>query len=134
MADSGVEWLKSGERDLVADRLSADAASLPASQHGESAPIQFSWAASAGHASQAGMQPATVESRQYWVDIDGQALAAGIDLPTTAPGAVIRISALDGGTTLQLDSARLQLAVDGIALDRAQLHDFATGANCRTRA
>lgn len=128
VAESGVEWLKPGERDLVADRLNADAASLPASRHGESAAIQFSWLASAGHASQAGMQPVTVESRQYWVDINGQALAAGIDLPTTAPGAVIRISALDSGSALQLDGAGLQLAVDGIALDRAQLHDFATGA------
>lgn len=35
------------------------------------------------------------ESRQYWVDASGAELGFGIDLPLTAPGAILRISAAD---------------------------------------
>lgn len=131
MADSGVEWLKAGNADLVADRLNASVASLPASRHGESAPVSFTWAAEAGYAGQAGMQPISVDSRQYWVDIDGQALSRGVDLPTTAPGAVIRISALEANSRLSLDIAQLELAVNGRSLNPGQLSDVATGAQMR---
>jgi hypothetical protein len=126
-AGTGVQWLTAGEHDLVADRLNADIAALPASRHGESAPINFAWAAPADYAGQS-VQSISVESRQYWVDIDGRSLAEGIELPTTAPGAVIRISALDSGSQLQLDAARLELAIDGHNLGRAELHEVVTGA------
>lgn len=131
MADSGVEWLKAGNADLVADRLNASVTSMSASRHVESAPVSFTWAAEADYAGQAGMQPVTVDSRQYWVDIDGQTLARGVDLPTTAPGAVIRISALESNSRLSLDIGQLELAVNGRSLNRGQLSDIATGEEMR---
>lgn len=126
-AGSGVQWLQPGEQDLVADRLNADVAALPASRHGEAASINFAWAAPADYAGQS-VQSISVESRQYWVDVDGRALARGIELPTTAPGAVIRISALDSGSQIQLDAAQLELSIDGRNLGRAELHEVVTGA------
>lgn len=131
MADSGVEWLEAGNSDLFADRLNANASSLPPSRHAESAPVSFTWAAERDYAGQAGMQPVSVESRQYWVDIDGQSLARGIDLPVTSAGAVIRISALEANSRLSLDIEQLELAVNGQSLNRGQLADIASGEQLR---
>jgi len=47
------------------------------------------------------------ESRQYYIDTDGAALGRGIELPLTAPGAVIRVSAA-GRASLSLDNVGLR--------------------------
>ena len=51
------------------------------------------------------------ESRQYFVDASGQSLSEGIELPLSAPGAIIRISTSDAAGALSLD--RLRLSIDG---------------------
>lgn len=131
LAAPAVEWLPPSASDLRATSLSADASLIPASRHVESSPISFSWGLNTDR--QAAVQTVTVDSRQYWLDISGQDLAAGISLPLTAPGAVIRVSALDSGTGLQLDPARLQLSVDRRSLDVAALQDITTGATMQSQ-
>ncbi len=126
LAAPAVEWLPPASSDLVASGLSADIGQLPASRHSESSPVNFSWAMSTDRDPTPQLQRA--ESRQYWVDVSGSQLAEGVDLPLTAPGAVIRVSALESGSELQLDPARLQLSVDRQALDIANLQDVSTGA------
>ncbi len=121
-----VEWLPPTNNDLVASGLTADLNHIPASRHAESSPVNFSWALSADRDTTVQLQRA--ESRQYWVDVSGQQLAGGIDLPLTAPGAVIRVSALESGTNLQLDPAQMELSIDRGSLEMASLEDVSTGA------
>lgn len=69
------------------------------------------------------------ESRQYWVDAGGAELGFGIELPLTAPGAIVRISAPDGVT---LDPAAIRLRFDGREVSAQSLSDArATGAQLR---
>ncbi|TVQ35022.1 MAG: DUF4785 family protein [Wenzhouxiangella sp.] len=126
LAAPSVEWLPPANSDLVASGLTADLSQIPASRHTESSPITFSWAMTVDR--QPGPQGLSADSRQYWVDVTGRTLAEGVDLPLTAPGAVIRVSALDSGSQLQLDPARLQLSVDRRTIDIAALQDVSTGA------
>jgi len=69
------------------------------------------------------------ESRQYWIDASAAELAYGIELPLTAPGAILRISAADG---VRLDPSAVRLRFGGRevaaqSLSKAQ----ATGAELR---
>jgi hypothetical protein len=120
LAAAEIEWLDRQASDLRAERLAGNVAMIPASVHGESAPIQFSWSrdqALAGRVPASGPAESAaapvVESKQYWLDVTGRELARGVELPLTAPGAVIRISALDSGTDLQLQPEQLRLQFNG---------------------
>ncbi len=120
LAVAEFEWLDTQASDLRAERLSDETIAVPASLHRETAPIQFSWnrdQAVAGRTPAGGptetMATPAVESKQYWLDVTGRELARGVDLPLTAPGAVIRISALDSGTELRLDPEQLRLEFNG---------------------
>lgn len=130
MAGTNIEWLPTGERDLVTDRLSVNLDSIPASAHTETAAISFAWPASADRRSEPA--PAVMaESRQYWYDTDSHSLAKGIELPISAPGAVIRLSALESGSQLQLDAQHLELSVNGLMLEHASLEHVASGRQMR---
>ncbi|MCA1779487.1 MAG: hypothetical protein LC637_08920 [Xanthomonadaceae bacterium] len=59
------------------------------------------------------------ESRQYFVDASGQSLAEGIELPLSAPGAIIRISTSDTTGALSLD--RLRLSIDGAVVQARKI-------------
>ncbi len=120
LAMAEIQWLDSQPGDLRADRLTSDTRAVPASMHQESAAINFSWSADEPPATRRpGAGPTetattpTVESRQYWLDVTGADLAGGVELPLTAPGAVIRISALDSDSGLELDPDKLVLEFDG---------------------
>ena len=126
LAAPAVEWLPPAGNDLVASGLTTNISPIPASRHTESSPVSFSWALTADRPDQP--QVSSIESRQYWLDVTGHDLATGVDLPLTAPGAVIRVSALEGGSQLQLDPSRLQLSVDRHSLDIAALQDVTTGS------
>lgn len=142
LATAQVEWLPPGSHDLTAGRLDQSVASLPASRHHESAPVNFAWSpnaalagrpASAGPADLGSDRPRST-SQGYWLDVSGAELAAGIDLPVSAPGAVVRISALEQGKPVSLDPDRLELALNG----RAASADFgpaemATGRDMRAQ-
>ncbi len=120
LAVAEIEWLDRQTSDLRTEHLSGDTAAVPASIHQESAPIQFSWSRDqalagrmpAGDPSASAAAP-VAESKQYWLDVTGRDLARGVDLPLTASGAVIRISALDSGTDLQLQPEQLKLEFNG---------------------
>ncbi|GAB4170681.1 MAG: hypothetical protein Kow0020_05000 [Wenzhouxiangellaceae bacterium] len=69
------------------------------------------------------------ESRQYWLDADGAELAAGVDLPITAPGAVIRVSFPD---QVEVGMDRLQLRYQGRQVRAVDLsRSMATGRQLR---
>ena len=66
----------------------------------ERKPVAFAWALDP---SVALSQPAPLRasSREYWQTVDDVSLAKGLDLPTTAQGALIRISPAQGAAPLQ---------------------------------
>lgn len=71
---------------------------VPAGQF-ERAPVSFSWALDP-QSSLAPPQPHIAESREHWQTVDGAELQKGVQLRTTAPGAVIRISPASGSAPL----------------------------------
>ncbi len=120
LAMAEIEWLDTQSNDLRADRLTTDTGAIPASMHQESAAINFAWnAEQASTARRPGVGPTEtgttpmVESQQYWMDVTGTELARGVELPLTAPGAVVRISALDNDSGLELDPDKLVLEFNG---------------------
>ena len=133
LADDSTQWLPAGPNDLVASSLTVPADALPTSRHAESAPVRFSWAATSDYKPAAAAGSVQVESRQYWVDVSGRALEDGIKLPLSAPGAVIRVSALESGSRLQLDAGRMELELDGQPLARSAIETVATGRDLRAQ-
>ncbi len=121
LAMAQVQWLDESATDLRANALENNLRSVPSSLHQESASINFAWGpdqATQGRPASAGPTPMgsdrpVAESRQYWVDSNGAALAQGIELPISAPGAVIRMSALDSGSRITLDPEGLRLTMNG---------------------
>jgi hypothetical protein len=84
---------------------------LPPGQF-ERAPVSFSWALDP-QSSLAQTQPHAAESREYWQTVDGAELQAGVQLRTTAPGAVIRISPASGSAPL--DTTGISITGNGKA-------------------
>ncbi|WP_250901857.1 MULTISPECIES: DUF4785 domain-containing protein [unclassified Dyella] len=113
---------------LVHARMASPAAAVssrlaPAAPqvHEERQPIQVSWALNATESLQATPQAVRRESREYWREVSDTELQRGVDLSTTAPGAIIRVSPGQGGTRLQPADLRLQVGgkrFDGNAATR----------------
>lgn len=118
-------WLDAGPGDFGAAKLVAEPAAVPASRHQESAPVQFAWPIS--EAPVAALDIPRVDSRQYWVDATGADLAKGIDLPLTAPGAVIRISPLEPDAKVRIAADRISLGLDGSPLGASAIERLADG-------
>ncbi|MBI2381988.1 MAG: DUF4785 family protein [Gammaproteobacteria bacterium] len=82
----------------------------------ERAPLSMSWALPPDQDLQA-PAPAKAESRGYWLETTGEALNRGLNLATSAPGALLRINALAAPgeraspESLLVDPARLELLV-----------------------
>ena len=116
-----ISWLEPSDADLRALALEANVRSIPASLHQETSPLQFAWSpaqAFKGRRPAAGPTEQThrgalSESRAFWMDVTGTDLARGVTVPLSAPGAVIRISALDASARLSLNADRLQLRLNG---------------------
>jgi Domain of unknown function (DUF4785) N-terminal domain/Domain of unknown function (DUF4785) C-terminal domain len=107
--------LPSGASDQVPTRL----VSLPApAGQFERAPVSFSWALDP-QASLSTPSPYTAESREYWQTVDGTQLQQGVDLVTTAPGAVIRISPARGATSLDATDVGVRSNARSVRLERA---------------
>lgn len=139
-----VDLLPAAADDLVAAGLTAriSAEDWP-SQHVESATLSHHRLLSASGPSKPGLfgaltagpsEPALdatrmAESRQYWVDARAEELSLGIELPLTAPGAILRISAPDG---VRLDPNAVRLRFEGREVAAHSLSDAqATGAQLR---
>ncbi len=140
LAQAEVQWLQPAASDLRASALETNARNVPASMHHESASINFAWGPEQftdGRRPAAGptdtmLTGAAVESRQYWLDTTGAELARGLDLPISAPGAVIRISALEAGSGISLDAERLELHMNGRAISAEfGLEHVSTGHDMR---
>lgn len=122
--------LQPAASDLVPTTLHTPAAALspripgrpttPAMDH---RPAHVSWKLDARHALAAAPKPFVRESREYWKDVSESELRRGIELPLSAPGALLRVSPV-GGDFGRLDPAQLQVGIGRQTLrgDRAARH------------
>jgi hypothetical protein len=86
----------------------------------ERRPVSISWALPHDQAIQSVTQPFTRSSREYWIDVSATELQRGIQLPLSAPGAIIRLSPSDPvGGKLQSTNVRLQLGRQSMNLAQA---------------
>ncbi len=109
------EWAQPTSDDLRVENLPASAPAVQPSRHAESQPVSYAWPLSIDDSAPAPSGPA-MESRQYWVDTTGHGLEKGLKLPLSAPGGIVRISALHADTGALLDARQLQVSVDGQSL------------------
>lgn len=82
------------------------AAPLPADES-EHAPLSFAWALDPAQPLQAATPYASV-SRSYWQQVDGTQLQRGLDLPLTAPDAVIQLSPAAGARALPANTLQVR--------------------------
>lgn len=106
---AGQPLLPAWNGDQVPSRLVS--LPVPAGQF-ERAPVSFSWALDP-RSSLSLSQPHAAESREYWQTVDGAELQKGVQLRTTAPGAVIRISPAVGSAPL--DATGISITGNGKA-------------------
>ncbi len=85
----------------------------------ERQPVSVSWALPHDQPVESAAQPFEHSSREYWMDVSATTLQRGIELPLTAPGAVIRLSPSDpqGG---RLDAGKVQLRLGRQSLNVPQ--------------
>lgn len=99
--------LPAAPSDQIPQRLAALAAPKAAA---ERAPVRFSWALDPNAELVADPAPAAVESREYWQETDAAALQRGLEVATSAPGALIRVSPVAGAAEVAADSVRITRA------------------------
>jgi len=109
------QWEPQSDADLRVESLSATEAAAPPSRHVESQTVSYAWPLTIDGGTSAPAGPA-MESQQYWVDTTGRSLERGLKLPLSAPGAIVRVSALHADTGVLLDANRLKISVDGQSL------------------
>lgn len=127
--------LPAARGDVALRTLATDAPATPPST--ERAPVHFAWALPADAPALAAPAPYTAVSREYWKDVDGAALARGVTIHTTAPGALVLISPAGEGSravapgVLQVrQGGRAIAAKDAtVALAPQAALEAATGAN-----
>lgn len=100
-AEAG-KLLPASAGDLVGERLAT--LSAPAGTF-ERKPVNFAWGLDP-YAELAPAMPLLAESREFWLQADGEQLRRGIDLDTSAAGALVRISPAKGGA-VPIDALRL---------------------------
>lgn len=82
------------------------AAPLPADES-EHAPLAFAWALDPAQSLQAPGPQAAI-SRSYWQQVDGAELQRGLELPLSAPDAVIQLSPAPGARALPASSLQVR--------------------------
>ncbi len=87
--------------------------------HMERRPISVNWALPHDQPVTSAAEPFVRSSREYWIDVSASALQRGIELPLSAPGALIRLSPSDpqGG---RLDASKVQLHLGRHSLNLQQ--------------
>ncbi|RZA22034.1 MAG: DUF4785 family protein [Lysobacteraceae bacterium] len=97
IASAARPLIPAGASDQVPLRL----ARLPAPAGDiERKPVSFSWALDPS-AALSEPEPFLAESREYWKTVDAAEMVAGVDLPISARGALIRVSPARGAATLK---------------------------------
>lgn len=114
-------------RAAAGDQIPAALASAPApADENEHAPLAFAWALDPAQPLQAPGAYAAV-SRSYWQQVDAAELQRGLDLPLTAPDAVIQVSPAPGARALPADALQVRDAAGGTrvarSVDARQLQD-----------
>jgi hypothetical protein len=128
------EWSAPAADDLRIENLPTGEPVAPPSRHVESQPVSYAFPLTLDRGTTAPAGPA-MESRQYWVDTTGRGLEKGLKLPLSAPGAIVRVSALHADSGLLLDAQRLQVSVDGRSLSTTQAGglDILTGRDLQAQ-
>ena len=83
----------------------------------ERAPLSFAWALDPAQALTA-PAPFTAVSRSYWDTVDAATLQRGLELPLTAPDAVIQVSPVQGARALDAGQLQVRDPAGVLALDR----------------
>src|SRR5690606_22154590 len=105
--------LPAARGDVTLRGLVTDAPATPPSV--ERAPVHFAWALPDDAGAITAPTPYTAVSREYWKDVDGAALARGVTIHTTAPGALVLISP-GGGDSRGVAPEALQVRQGGRAV------------------
>ncbi|HCV96086.1 MAG TPA: DUF4785 domain-containing protein, partial [Stenotrophomonas sp.] len=100
--------------DQVAPRV--ESAPLPAAGI-ERAPVSFAWALDPAQALSA-PAPFVATSRSYWEMVDAATLQRGLELPLTAPDAVIQISPVQGARALAPEQWQVRDPAGTLAVDK----------------
>lgn len=101
--------------DAVAPRVE----SAPLQANGiERAPVSFAWALDPTQAL-AAPAPFVATSRSYWEMVDAATLQRGLDLPLTAPDAVIQVSPVQGARALAPEQWQVRDPAGTLAVDKA---------------
>lgn len=82
----------------------------------ERAPLRFAWALDPNQAL-TGPAPFTALSRSYWDTVDAVSLQRGVELPITAPDAVIQVSPVQGARALEVSQLQVRDPGGAPALD-----------------
>lgn len=98
----------------------------------ERAPVQCAWALDPDQALTA-PAPFTALSRSYWDTVDASSLQRGLELPLTAPDAVIQVSPVQGARPLEVEQLQVRdpngaQALDTV-VDTQQLRAAGMGVN-----
>jgi hypothetical protein len=94
-------------QDTIPARLSSQAAKAVATL--ESEPVQFAWRLDTAAALQPVAQPHLASSKEYWDRRSADELAAGVVIPTSAPGAIVRLSPVGDASAKALEARQLIL-------------------------
>ena len=93
-----------------------DSADIPQLVEPQREPVHFAWVLPADAAIDAVPRPHTATSRGYHLRVTAGELSSGVNIQTTAPGAVVRINPLRTAATdelVALDPTRIQLSRQG---------------------
>ncbi len=75
-------------------------------QDSERAPLSFAWALDPAMPLQTAGPSASI-SHSYWLQVEGRQLRSGLNVPLTAPGAVVQLSPVPGARALPADEVDL---------------------------
>lgn len=106
--------------DLQPQQLVSSRAALPSINNNREA-VQFSWPVTSTSPLSVQQQPHLQQSREHWLDVSSHKLAVGVDISTTAAGAIVRISPMAlNGTAVELAMQDISLSIQGNRLNAGQ--------------
>jgi hypothetical protein len=111
-AERNLSLLPAANGDQVPGVLVAASAKSVATL--ERAPAQFSWAIPSDE-NLVAQQPQVRESREYWARASAAELEHGFALHTTAPGALVRLSPVEGAAKTALNLDQIEIRKGGAA-------------------